>query len=430
MSASMEFHSSASSDAEVVAAFGKVAEELGQDPEHCRVIVAVMPGYTRNPEDITLSKIHDQSFVQVANENGNIAWESARLRLNPLQLDIVLRRNPETGEDVIRVSYRADPADPAEVGRAVAAVQRQFVPWKRAEAIERALGPEMAELYRRREEGLSRLEALTRRLVMETHEYRLRLDTEATEHRRELTDSFEERNRERDAKHEERSAELEAREQDLDRRRQELDDRSARHARREQSRALQQKISERSQKFSLTPDTQRKRQPIHAIFVVLLLVTGGLVAKSLLSPAVATSGVALWLELARLPLGLLGFGLTAVFYIRWNDRWFRQHADQEFRLQQLALDVDRAGYATEMLLEWQGNEGGEMPAVLVDRLTTGLFMDQTTVAKAQHPMEDVTGALLKASSGVRVDIPGIGEATIRGRGIRKLDKNLRSERGE
>ena len=127
---------------------------------------------------------------------------------------------------------------------------------------------------------------------------------------------------------------------------------------------------------------------------------------------------------------MLGFALTAVFYIRWNDQWFRQHADQEFRLQQLALDVDRAGYATEMLLEWQEDKGGEMPAVMLDRLTAGLFTDQTTVARVRHPSEDVIAALLKASSSVRVDVPGIGEATLTGRQIRKLDRNPAKKRDE
>ena len=83
-----------------------------------------------------------------------------------------------------------------------------------------------------------------------------------------------------------------------------------------------------------------------------------------------------------------------------------------------------------MLLEWQEDKGAEMPAVLVDRLTTGLFTDQTTVARARHPVEDVTSALLKASSGVRVDIPGIGEVNFTGRQIRKVDRSLKKEGAE
>ena len=138
----------------------------------------------------------------------------------------------------------------------------------------------------------------------------------------------------------------------------------------------------------------------------------------------------MWLELGRLPLGVLGFVLTAIFYIRWNDQWFRQHAEQEFRLQQLALDVDRAGYATEMLLEWQEDKGSEMPAVMVDRLTTGLFTDQTKVERVRHPLEDAIAALLKAASNVRVDVPGIGEVSLTGRQIRQVDRKLAKKQDE
>ena len=129
----------------------------------------------------------------------------------------------------------------------------------------------MAEFYQRREEGLSRLENLTNKLITETHDYRIRLDAETAEHKRILSDSFDERNQALKLQYEKRSAELDASEQELDKRRRELDDRTARHARREQSRALQQKIADRSKKFTLTPDTRRKRLPIHAIFVVLLV---------------------------------------------------------------------------------------------------------------------------------------------------------------
>ena len=258
---------------------------------------------------------------------------------------------------------------------------------------------------------------MTDKIVRETHDYRLRLDTETAEHKRKLTASLEE-------EYKKRTSALEAREQDLNELRQDLDDRSARHARREQSRALQQKISHRSEKFTLTAATRRKRGPVHVIFVILLSLSGGLIAHSLLSPSTATEGVSLWLELGRLPLGVLGFALTAIFYIRWNDQWFRQHAEQEFRLQQLALDVDRANYATEMLLEWQEDKGGEMPAVMVDRLTAGLFTNQTEMKRVRHPSEDAITALLKAASSVRVDVPGIGEVSLTGRQIRKVDRNL------
>ena len=372
---------------------------------------------------IPLALIQSERFAEHAKEHDGATWERVLINFEPSKLTLILTRDRDKGDDIIQISYQKDPYDPFELRRALIAIQHQFIPLNRAEAIERALGPEMAEFYRLREETLSRLEKLTGKLVEETHDYRMKLDAEIAAHKRELTASFEK-------EYEKKNAALKEREQDLNKLRQELDDRSARHARREQSRALQQKISDRSKKFTLTPATRRKRGPVHVIFVGLLSLSGGLIALSLLSPATATEGASLWLELGRLPLGVLGFALTAIFYIRWNDQWFRQHAEQEFRLQQLALDVDRAGYATEMLLEWQEDKGGEMPAMMVDRLTTGLFTDQTKVERVRHPSEDAITALLKAASSVRVDMPGIGEVSLTGRQIRKVDRNLARKQNE
>ena len=377
-----------------------------------------------------LSELQKQPFAQFVQDKTTATWDYVGVEFTALGVSLSLNRDRQKGDDEIHVSYRKDNPDPLDVGRVLDTIQKYFRPRNQSVALERALGPELAEFYRLREDTLSRLESLTQKLVQETHDYRLRLDQEVVEHKQSLTASFDKTKQELQATHERRSADLEAREQNLESRRQELDDRSARHARREQSQALQKKISERSTRFGLTTDTRKKRWPIHGIFALLLAVSGGAIARSLLFPQAPEHEVLFWLEAARLPVGVLGFGLTAVFYIRWHDRWFRQHADQEFRLQQLALDVDRAGYATEMLLEWQESQRGEMPAVMLDRLTAGLFTDQTTAARARHPAEDVTSALLKASSRVSVDVPGIGEVTFTGRGLRKLDRDLQKREAE
>ena len=379
---------------------------------------------------LPLSELQNQPFVQSVQDKTTATWDYVAVEFTALQLSLTLNRDRQQGDDEIHVSWRADHPDPHDVGRALDTIQNHFRPRHQSVALERALGPELAEFYRFREDTLSRLESLTHKLVQETHDYRLRLDQEVVEHKRSLAASFDKTKQELQVTHERRSAALLAQEHNLENRRQELDDRSARHARREQSQALQEKISARSAQFGLTADTRKKRWPIHGIFVLLLAMSGGVIARSLLFPPAPEHDVLSWLEAARLPLGVLGFGLSAVFYIRWNDRWFRQHADQEFRLQQWALDVDRAGYATEMLLEWQESQRGEMPAVMLDRLTTGLFTDQTTAARARHPAEDVTNALLKASSRASVDVPGIGEVTFTGRGLRKLDRDLQKRKEE
>ena len=415
------FHSSTSDDAAILKAFEAIAEELNQDPAYCGVAFQIMGNFR---DELRLDGIQDHPLVQHVNEAGGASWTHASITLNQLNMQVSVDRDPKVNSDRISVSYNNQNPDLVEANRALLAVQRQFRPLDRAAAIEHALGPEMAEFYRRREEGLARLEALTQRIVKDTHDYRMKLDTETAEHKQSLTTDFDEKAKALDAKHEEWSAALETRAQELEKLRVELDDRSARHARRQQSRELQEKLSGRSKKFELTSETRRKRLPIQAIFVLLLVMSAGLIGHSLWFPGTAVEGVALWLGLVRLPLGALGFALTSIFFIRWNDQWFRQHANQEFRFQQLALDVDRAGYVVEMLMEWQEEKSSEMPAMLVDRLTTGLFTDQTSEDRVRHPTEDAISTLLKASSGVRLDVPGVGEATFKGRDIRKLDRDL------
>ena len=424
MEAETTFHSPTSSDSAILKAFENVATALKQDSNGCLVHVVVMDGFSPAQGGIPLSDIQRYEFVQFAEAQNSASWSVVLIEFDPLPLTIRVGRERERGDDRIEVKFTRTPPDPIDISRALSAIQEQFVPFNRAEAIERALGSELAEFYRLREEGLSRLENLTQKLITETHSYRMQLDAEIAQHKQELTESHEARDQALDAKFQERNAELDSREQELNRLRQDLDDRSARHARREQSRALQKKISDRSENFTLTRATGRKRLPVHIIFTILLSLSGGLIGSSLATPVTATEGAALWLGLGRLPLGALGFALTALFYIRWTDQWFRQHANQEFKLQQLALDVDRAGYVTEMLMEWQEEKGGEMPTILVDRLTAGLFTEHSAVARVRHPSEDATAALLRAASSVQVEVPSIGKVTLPGSRIGKLKKGL------
>ena len=325
MSGRTTFHSPTSTDAQILTAFDKIAADLGQDTEQSPVNVTIMDGFNSSP-NMPLSHIKDQPFVKFAMKQDTAVWQAARIDFPQMGFTLTLRRDRDIGDDEIQVAYGQQPYDPAAVSRALFAIQTQFIPLNRAAEIKRVLGPEMAEFYQRREEGLVRLENLTRKLVTDTADYRTKLDAEMAEQKQELAGSFDERHQALEKKYKEETAALEARER-------ELDDRSARHARREQSRALQQKIADRSKKFTLTPDTERKRLPIHAIFVVLLVFSGALVVYSLFSSKSATEGASLWFQLARLPLSVVGFALSGIFYIRWNDHWFRQHADQEFRLQ-------------------------------------------------------------------------------------------------
>ena len=124
-----------------------------------------MEGYALD-RAIPLSLIQSERFAVHAKENDGATWEQVSIHF-PSTLNLILTRDREKGDDTIRITYKNDPYDPFEVRRALIAIQRQFVPLNRAEAIERALGPEMAEFYRLREDNLSRLERLADKIVKE-----------------------------------------------------------------------------------------------------------------------------------------------------------------------------------------------------------------------------------------------------------------------
>ena len=429
----VKFRSRTSSDAEIIEKSRKIAKDLGESPEQCDIFISFRDNGTNGLVDVegfNSSDIENQPLVSHAREHyGEALWARVVTNLTSKCLSIRIDRYSADGlrtiDDEVVVDYVKQEHDIVrddhlEASRAFSLVQEYFVPYSHPDAIKQALGPEFSEHYSRRDEELSRLENLAQRITEDTHGHRKKLDAEYEERKKELNQSIKERRFTLQQDHSRRQDELITREEELEKRKKDLDDRTARHARREQSRRLQEKIASRTAEFTLTRGTQKKRRPVHCIFIVLLAMTATLVALSQFVPASATDGLTMWLEVIRLPIGTLGFVFTAIFYIRWTDHWFRQHADQEFRLQQLALDVDRAGYATEMLLEWQEDKDGEMPAVMVDRLTTGLFVDQSKSGQVQHPTEDIIDKLFKATSNVELDIPGFGKLTVPGRKLRKL----------
>lgn len=69
-------------------------------------------------------------------------------------------------------------------------------------------------------------------------------------------------------------------------------------------------------------------------------------------------------------LGTVGF---VWFFIHWSNRWFQRHADEELRLKRLSLDLDRASWVFEMILDWQKETKQEFPADLLRQLAKNLY---------------------------------------------------------
>jgi len=284
------------------------------------------------------------------------------------------------------------------------------------------LGPELAEFYRRREEGLMRLEDINNRLIKDTEEYRRKVDEEEEGRKTRLEAEYSARKGDLEAEYQKKAQDLNAQTETLEQQKKELDDRRATHARRAIYRELKEALKARNTEFCLTKATQRKRLPVHYVFGALIV---AVVAFAIFAYMDRTSPD--WYRMTRLSVGMLGLAAALVWYVKWNDQWFREHAQEEFRLKRLDLDVDRASWLVEMALEFKTEKGATMPTELIDRLSQNLFASTPGMTETRHPAEDLSEGLLSALSSLKVNVPGIGEAVFKRSGLRKLQKETEKE---
>jgi hypothetical protein len=237
------------------------------------------------------------------------------------------------------------------------------------------------------------------------------------------------------AKKQELDNRIKKREEKLDERARGLDEREVslnlqepKTERRRVFQELKDTLIEWATDFGVSQGTQGKRKPVHLILITLLLLfaAGTIVflAQGIKAPDNATTVqvVALYVRAA---LFLALFVSFAVFYVGWNSNWFQKHADEEFRLKKLQLDVKRAHWFVELAFQWKDEYKEPLPAELVDRLTRDLFLTFATDPQAQPGFDSLASALLGASTKVKLSPTG-AEVELDKKGISKLKKEAQS----
>ena len=285
-----------------------------------------------------------------------------------------------------------------------------------------ALGPAATKHFEAREIALARLENTQSALLEEMEQARIRREQAFEAKEQALEDKFAEKQHALEAEIKARKEQQDSRETELQKQRTELDDRAAKHARRQHYKDIKIKFSAWSKEFAVTPGTSRMRLSVWVAAGVLLLASGGIEAlliwKSQSLPNGDTSQFVANIVRQVIVAGV--FISTAVFLIRFNNQWFQRHADEEFRLKRMELDIDRASWFVEMAFEWQDEKGATIPTELVDRLTQGLF----TYDRSENLVEPADSALhaLLGASNLKFKLPGGTEAEY-GRG--EIKKSLR-----
>jgi hypothetical protein len=208
--------------------------------------------------------------------------------------------------------------------------------------------------------------------------------------------------------HRKRLEAVAARERQLDERDKTIDARSNVQARRDLHRNVKEELKARAKQFVLTTGTRRLRWgPLVAtVFLMLafLAAAGIFIAMDWNHPDL-TNARAINLY-TRQSLAILGFVLTTSFLIRWLQKWFQRHADEEFRLKRLDLDIDRASWLVEMALEWRLEKGEELPDRLIELLGRGLFTEADPGETDIHPIETAMTAFFANASNVSAEAPG------------------------
>ncbi|MBR0661696.1 AAA family ATPase [Neoroseomonas oryzicola] len=209
----------------------------------------------------------------------------------------------------------------------------------------------------------------------------------------------------------------------LEAQRQALDDRNNTHARREIRQNLKKQLNSYKEHFRLTKQTRSLRWPIH--FAVILGV------------GLSSLGV-FWTLSQNIPEGdywaraifsvksaafsFFAAGLV-IWYLKWLTKWSDRHADAEFHLRQLELDIDRASWLVETSFEWKSSQDSPIPNQLLDALSRNLFSDATrSEMPDQSPADHLASTLLGEASRLKLNIGG-HEIEVSRNGLKKLSKS-------
>lgn len=424
--ANQEFRIFKVSDQQLINAFLSIAQVCGAS-DNAKILLNIAKEYSK-PIEAQLKEVNSNPTIQkILAAEAALIWQAQISFQNNWNASIRVTR--EEGSDTAKINFPND-LDSTLAILLISEARKHLQAYERTESIDKLLGNELAEFYRRREQGLLRLEELNQNLIQRNEEHRRELDSKYLILQEKLEKEITKEKENLKAECQKEKDILAEREKQLEDRARDLDDRDSRHVRRQIRKDLKDALASRAKEFTLTKKTSHKRIPIHILFIVMIVVFGMLLTRIFWIQFTESSfGTNSIFQIMRLALSTIGFAATITFYIRWNDHWFRQHADEEFRLKRLELDIDRASWVVEMALEWKEEKGTEIPQELIDRLTKGLFTDRGKQEKPKHPSEDLASALLSASTGLTVRIPGFGEAKIDRKGVRRF-KEAASETKE
>lgn len=336
---------------------------------------------------------------------------------NDMSVSIQRQSNqPSTLFDQVTVSSPQQ-VPVSEFAKLVAAAQRNLG-MNSLLNIGNLLGPTATQHFEAREAALARLETLSSNLLVEMEDARKRREAAFFNKEQLLEARLEKKQSDLNKALTVRQAELDRRASELESLQKELDDREAKHARRQHYKDIKEKFRSWSNTFKVTDGTKQLRVIVFRTTISLMVLFGIAACIFLFQSFSATNTALLAFAIVKQVTFTALFVTTAYFFIRWNNQWFQRHANEEFRLKRMELDIDRASWFVEMAFEWKDEKGEEIPLELIEPLTQGLFAGERD-DHAVEPADSLAQALLGAAR-FKVKLPDGTEAEYDRKGMERL----------
>lgn len=242
-----------------------------------------------------------------------------------------------------------------------------------------------SQLQRAAQEGEAELNRRRQELEREYQEKRDRAEALADQRQAKLLAEIESERRQVSEAAQAKEADIQAREAAFSQKVAEFETRDSRWVRRNLLAEIQKRI-EANKIAKLSDETLKKRRIVHATCQAVMAV--GLLFVGLMFYLASSSQETRWYHIAGSSAGTLLFGSTMVFYLRWTNDWFAQHARIEFRNIKFADDILRASWLAELAFEWETERKTEFPKELMQTFSRDLFLSATD-GPAKHPTDDL-----------------------------------------
>ncbi|KKN60833.1 hypothetical protein LCGC14_0528200 [marine sediment metagenome] len=115
------------------------------------------------------------------------------------------------------------------------------------------------------------------------------------------------------------------------------------------------------------------------------------------------------------------FSGVLIFALRWQANWIANRTKEELRLLNTSLDVERASWVLESLIELKTEEIQEMPSELLEAVTRNLFSEGASAHQVEAPLNELADILQQGAKSVKIKL-GENEVELDASALKKIIK--------